>query len=231
MAKLSNDEWSAVRERWESDPRPGYTWIVKELKLPVTHVAVHKRSHKETWAKRLSLKTIVERAQMQADQEFTRFSACKLTAAVNEKRADLLNVLSEPDASVDLRACLLETHRNEWSEHRNRYTPEVWRSVRMEFELAKQDHNADIDQPLLPDAPSDFGEFMRTAKTAAEVLRLRQDGERKAWGLDVHTEEQTAGMDNIELLEARMSAAMKQSKEMQIKLRREREKLYGKTIN
>jgi len=49
--KLAQDEWEAIQRRWEADEREGYTWLVKELGLPVSAPAVRKRAIKDDWLK------------------------------------------------------------------------------------------------------------------------------------------------------------------------------------
>lgn len=56
--KLSPEQWARVRAAWESDERPGYTWLVAELVLDVSAPAVRKTAVKEGWAKKTSAKTI-----------------------------------------------------------------------------------------------------------------------------------------------------------------------------
>jgi hypothetical protein len=59
------------------------------------------------------------------------------------------------DAAAEKSASVVRTHQAEWEDHRARFG-----SVPEDFELGK------------------------LAKISAEMLRIRQDGERKAWGLD-----------------------------------------------
>lgn len=49
--KLTQEEWEAVRIAWESDPREGYSWLVKELNLPVSRPAIGKVAAREFWKK------------------------------------------------------------------------------------------------------------------------------------------------------------------------------------
>ncbi|RMD61671.1 hypothetical protein D6833_07930 [Candidatus Parcubacteria bacterium] len=66
------------------------------------------------------------------------------------------------DVAVDLRARLLERHRKEWDGVRQR----VYEALR----------NDDFEKAKL-------------GKISAESIRIIQDGERKAWGLDVPAEQ------------------------------------------
>lgn len=49
--KLTEREWLEVKHMWEADPRPGYTWLVREMDLPVSAPAVRKTAVKEGWEK------------------------------------------------------------------------------------------------------------------------------------------------------------------------------------
>lgn len=50
--KLTAEQWAEVRAVWEQDARDGFTWLVRELDLPVTAPGVRKRALSEEWAKR-----------------------------------------------------------------------------------------------------------------------------------------------------------------------------------
>lgn len=49
--KLTPEEWAKVRERWESDSREGYAWLIAELDLPVSGPAVRKTALRDGWTK------------------------------------------------------------------------------------------------------------------------------------------------------------------------------------
>lgn len=52
--KLTPEQWKKARDRWESDPREGFEWLIKELKLPVTRPAIgqHARKSEPPWQKK-----------------------------------------------------------------------------------------------------------------------------------------------------------------------------------
>lgn len=119
--RLTPNEWQRIRERWESDPRPGYQWVVEELSLTVTLQAVAIRSKRDGWAKQLSLKKIVERAQRQADGVF-------VTAAVDGVPSGGFvdgSTKADDTAAVDVRAAVIERHRADWREFRLTFPLEV----------------------------------------------------------------------------------------------------------
>lgn len=182
--RMSPEEWAGIRAKWETDPRDGYTWIVAEMNLSVSHVAVLKRARKEGWAKKASLKTIVERAQARADSKVTAKVTGKVTPVTESE-------------SVDLRADVIEKHRDEWGEHRQLFTL----------------------QGMLGE---DGLGVARVAKTAAEAIKIRQEGERKAWGLDAIAEDNSSGVATLDELDAMFAQAMKKSEEMREAVRKER---------
>jgi hypothetical protein len=49
--KITPEQWTQARQRWEGDPRPGYVWIVQELGLPVSKAAVRKVALRDGWTK------------------------------------------------------------------------------------------------------------------------------------------------------------------------------------
>ena len=182
--RMSPEEWAGIRAKWETDPRDGYTWIVTEMNLSVSDVAVLKRARKEGWAKKASLKTIVERAQAKADEKVSR------------KVSGKVSPLTESE-SVDLRADVIEKHREEWGDHRRLFT--------------------------LQDMLGEDGlGVARVAKTAAEAIKIRQEGERKAWGLDAIAEDNSSGVATLDELDAMFAQAMKKSDEMRDAVRKER---------
>lgn len=182
--RMSPEEWAGIRAKWETDPRDGYTWIVTEMNLSVSDVAVLKRARKEGWAKKASLKTIVERAQAKADEKVSR------------KVSGKVSPLTESE-SVDLRADVIEKHREEWGDHRRLFT--------------------------LQDMLGEDGlGVARVAKTAAEAIKIRQEGERKAWGLDAIAEDNSSGVATLDELDAMFAQAMKKSEEMRDAVRKER---------
>lgn len=45
-------DWPAVRERWETDPRQGYKWLIEEMGLDITSGHMGQRRRDERWTKR-----------------------------------------------------------------------------------------------------------------------------------------------------------------------------------
>jgi hypothetical protein len=96
-----------------------------------------------------------------------------------------------------LRADVIEKHREEWGEHRTTF-------------------------PMSNMLGEDGLGVARVAKTVAEAIKIRQEGERKAWGLDAISEDTSAGVATLAELDAMFDQAMKRSEEMKDSVRNER---------
>lgn len=148
MSKRQPKEaWEQARIRWESDPVCSHTDIAAPL--GVSRAAVQKRAANERWTRPQSLREISRKAQLQADAKVAGHSE------VAGKVAGETHPVSQ-QASVDIRAAVLETHRADWQEHRALFKT--------------------------PDMKDDVA-IGRAGKVAAEVITLRQRGERAAYGL------------------------------------------------
>jgi hypothetical protein len=199
--KMTPEEWQTVRERWEADPRDGQNWIIREMNLPVSHVAVIKRMRKEGWAKKASLKTIVERAQAKADEK-----ASGVTGKVTNHHGAVTDT-----TAVDLRADIIDRHRREWQEHRERFPLEAIVVLG--------------DGPETAAVSAGGEKLARTAKTVAEMIRLRQQGEREAWGLDAVANDTGVGMATLDELDQLFAVAVEKADRMLTDLQRERGRL------
>src|SRR5690606_13093084 len=142
----------------------GYVWLVPAINLNVSDEAIRKRAGNEGWATRASLKAVVERAHAKAD--------AKVGGTAGEKDGE-----PTTDEAIDLRAAVIEKHREEWGEHRRLFT--------LEGMLGEEGLGV-----------------ARVAKTAAEAIKIRQEGERKAWGLDAISEDTGTGVATLEQLDA-----------------------------
>ncbi|HEX7641986.1 MAG TPA: hypothetical protein VF472_07190 [Burkholderiaceae bacterium] len=187
--KTNAANWAIARARWEGEPRCSYADVADFL--GISKQAVGKRAVKEGWTKKLNLPAIAGRAHAIADKSIAREVMDASTspgvvddqplhsAAVSPERPipgtnpgtipDSKNATPEmlaqavEDAAVDARAQILKRHRTEWVAPRN----QIYKALK----------STDIEQAKL-------------AKITAETLKLIQDGERKAWGLDTGEMEQ-----------------------------------------
>jgi hypothetical protein len=183
--KLTPLEWADVRSRWEADSREGYQWLVSEMNLPVSVQAVRKIAGKELWRKSGSMKSIIQRAHIRADAKAEK-------RAEDKREAEAAKVADEPsmkvtptkvtpkvtqvtmgtETAVDLRSGIIDMHREDWEEHRQIF--------------AMQAMVTDID-------------LGKAAKLAAEITKMRHEGERKAWGLDAIVEAESTVASDEEL--------------------------------
>jgi len=171
--------WGIARARWESEPRCTFVDIAELLK--VSKQAVAKRADRDGWVKKLNMSDLAERAHVAADAKLADegLSTGSPAHAILESPADTDASASVPaalpsipasgvtnpdtlaraveDAAVDARAQILKRHRTEWAAARN----QIYKAIKL----------GDNDQAKL-------------AKLVGETLKLIQDGERKAWGLE-----------------------------------------------
>jgi len=193
---MTAKEWGDVRARWESDPRDGYLWLVREMNLSVTDKAVLRKAKRECWSKKASLKSIVDAAQRKADAKVTRPAARNITPVTDGE-------------SVDVRAEVIEKHRSEWARHRERFPLDAV-------------VNFDKDHPELTEVTSGGEKLARVSKTVAETIRLRQQGEREAWGLDAVANDTSAGVATLDELDKMFELAMRNADEARARVRAER---------
>ena len=186
--KLTPEQWLECQHRWEADHRDGYQWLVDEMNLPVSTPAVRKAAMKDGWRKSGSMKSIVQRAHIQADAK----SAAKVSLKVSPETmlpTETINPsISITEAAVDLRSGVIENHRDEWGEHRTTF-------------------------PMSDMLGEDGLGIARVAKTVAESIKIRQEGERKAWGLDALVQEDNSAISQDDLDEI-YNAGMKRVEEM-----------------
>lgn len=150
------DKWTEVRRQWEADPTLTFDTIAGQLGL--TRQAVSKKARNDGWAKVGALKKVAEKAQFRADAKVARKVAPQVDKAgkvapstsKNDEQATF-------EASVEIRAEVIEQHRKDWREHREHFAVS---GIAQEFDLGKK------------------------AKISAEMLMIRQKGERAAYGLE-----------------------------------------------
>lgn len=174
---VSDEQWHEAKLQWESDPMVEYSDIAK--KLGVTRQAVQLRSKRKGWQRRLDRAAVAEMAHAAADSKFTHLvadspgqaSPVYANPAEIGARAPIARALPEVPsnvpadqvgaamerAAVDKRSEVLTTHRRELT---------AMRTV-----LYKAMKATDIEEA-------------KRAKILAEGMRVMQDGERKAWGLE-----------------------------------------------
>lgn len=197
MARLTADQWADLRAEWEVSPKQGLTWLTRAAggRWDVTEEGIRKRRLAEGWQKRGTLASVVEKAQLAADakgqQEAqaargeapffapnhptlppTSSPTSQPTTEEQERRAAQQSGRVEAIA-VDLRAELIERHRKEW---------QIARGLSAEAVKAR-----DFDKAKL-------------AKITTETIKLIQEGERRAWGLDATADVSSMSDEQLEAL-------------------------------
>lgn len=167
MPRLTADQWAAIRMEWEGEPLATFSGLGE--KFGVHNSEIGRRSKREAWTKRGQLASINESAQRKADM----LTDAQGNSTQRELRASDLATRTE---SEDLRAAVTARHRTEWGEL------EEFRQAALE---AMQDARQKGDRETWSIAKM----AADTAKANLSALEIKQQGERRAWGLDVHGEE------------------------------------------
>jgi transcriptional regulator with XRE-family HTH domain len=145
VARLTADQWRSARQSWEADPALTFEGLAERLGL--SRQAVSKKAKGDQWAKVGALREVAERAQLKADRK-----VAGVAGATAKKGED-----ATFEASVEIRADVIERHRADWSEHRKLFP---LADIKAKFELGK------------------------SAKITAEMMAIRQKAERAAYGLE-----------------------------------------------
>lgn len=186
-SKPTRIQWAAARAIWEGDPNVSFENIAESLN--VSRSAVSMQAGRNGWTKRPPSETIADQAQVAADSKFEQEQRDKAAQSAPEP-AHVVNGDSEnspppvrraipapasvvPEVpagvteeeakraavatAIERRAEVLNTHRKEWTAVRTL----AYASIKAK----------DI-------------EGAKHVKVVAESLKIVQDGERKAWGLD-----------------------------------------------
>jgi hypothetical protein len=159
MARLTDDQWSALRQRWEASPRGGFEWLRAWLAAVtggacgITREGLRLRAAREGWAKHGG------GLPGTAPRDAVDGLACPAVPGVGAGAFDCAFDAADLDPGDDgpLREAVLLQHRRDW------------------LQLRK----------LVSAAVADGGtDAVRRAKLAAELLRAVQDAEARVLGLD-----------------------------------------------
>jgi hypothetical protein len=168
MAALTDHEWAEVRREWETSAHRGLGWLSAKAggRWDISEEALRRRRAREGWRKRLDMPDVVLRAHAAADRaiEEAERATEAMRGGVVPGVAPPPDAVPGPDetAAPDVRTRLVEMHRAEWRAARRL----VWAAMRAAEEARGLDK-------------------ARFAEMAARTLHTLQDGERKAWGLDI----------------------------------------------
>lgn len=177
--RLSAEDWAAARALWEADPTMTYEALGE--RIGQTRSTVYKYAKRNGWEKLTNSADLAKKASAAADR--VAVSAREVAAedgngnidgnaetsggneppakkpptAAERKAAVQPSSEEVQQAAVAMRAEIIERHRKEWSVSRGLVGEAV---KQRDFERAK------------------------LAKITSETIKIIQEGERKAWGLD-----------------------------------------------
>jgi hypothetical protein len=138
VPKLTQTEWEDIRAGREA----GQSFRVLAGKYPITMQAIQKRAKAEGWGDGTDIgKAVLKKAADKVVGLVVTDNPQKKAAAI--------------DAAARKMASVIETHRAEWRDHRDRFGS----------------------------VPNDFDDG-KLAKISSEILSIRQKGERVAHGID-----------------------------------------------
>lgn len=168
MPRLTTDQWESVRAKRET----GATFHELADEFGVSRQAIMKRSRRESWGDGTDLRSQIAR---KVTEKVTRV----VTKGNPEKRA------AEIDAEAARRAAVIDKHRDEWEAAR-----QMARAAKADHEGVEDRVPKDIEDPeerqkVLYGMKRTAFEDLKAAKIHAETLKIIQEGERRAWGLDL----------------------------------------------
>jgi hypothetical protein len=182
MARLSLLQWQSIRNIWECDPRPGYSWLTEDGGGPwrVSREAIRLRANKDGWRKLPSDVGGIQQADDQPDAGVVMRGVLDANLGAQNPGAERLESRDEPvpftgssspvgspapdhnTLDQDPRNKLLAQHKSEWNLARG-----------LIYGLAKEARMA---------SGVNRG---RLTKFVIDGLRTLQQAERSAHGLDV----------------------------------------------
>lgn len=155
---------------------PALTFEALADKLTVSRQAISKKAKADGWAKVASLRDVVEKAQFRADTKVANKVAAQVAQVAGATAKS--DATATYDESVDIRADVIDRHRVDWAEHRREF---AIAEIKTNFENGKK------------------------AKISAEMLLIRQKGERAAYGLeDNNAPPPTTAAETFKLLVAHL---------------------------
>lgn len=167
MPRLTTDQWAAIRIEWEGEPLATFSGL--SVKHGVNKSEISRTAKRQGWVKRGQLASINESAQRKADR------LTNSTGNPTQRKPNALDLATRIE-SEDLRAEVAARHRMEWAE----LELYRWQALKtMDEAKTTGDREGWTIAKLAAD----------TAKANLAALEIKQQGERRAWGLDVHGEE------------------------------------------
>ncbi|RKP44740.1 hypothetical protein [Pararobbsia silviterrae] len=181
---ISKEQWRIARIQWEGDPLVSYADIAEQL--TTSRQAVKQHADRNGWQKKIDAAAVAEKAHIAADAKVSYVPVgtpeqapsvyVETAENVDLSRAPMRPALPTPvpagtdsqtasvmveQGAVDMRAQVLAQHRTEWKAVRSKL-----------YKLLKAGDS-------MPD-----GDTARAVKAVAESVKVLQEGERKAYGLE-----------------------------------------------
>lgn len=157
------DRFAAARALYEGTP--GMTMLILSQQTGIGKSTLERRANQEGWKKNypgLSVGEMTAAAQRAADLFNRKVEEFGPECTTEDREQAVTEVVHE--VAIDIRAEMLDRHRREWAAPRGMSAE----AVRM--------RDTDPDKAFAR---------AKMAKITAETLKIIQDGERKAHGLDV----------------------------------------------
>ena len=166
MPRLTADQWDTLRAEYET----GKSLNAVAAQHGVSRGAVQKRAKSEGWTQDVSgaiHRKVAEKV------------AGVVAGSHPKKKAEAI------DAEAARRAAVIDKHRDEWEAAR-----QMARAAKADHEGVEGRVPADIEDPeerqkVLYGMKRTAFENLKAAKIHTETLKIIQEGERKAWGLDL----------------------------------------------
>jgi hypothetical protein len=173
VARLSPENWKSIRTVWEFDPdEPTYNVAAarasEKFKFDApAKTTIESRAKKEGWERRSNLNGINAAAQRRADKltnsDGTPSVSDAKTAGISDA-SDSQKAMASRDESEIKRAEVTARHRSEW------------KNIGVLIQEAIVLRSTNAEQAMSK---------AKLAKILAEATAIKQQGERKAWGLDI----------------------------------------------
>jgi len=162
-SKYSDDLIAAARALWEGNPKMSLAEVAQHVKVPYAMVSRWSKGGKdgtgERWVKRKEDMTAL--AQEAADKYVSNLREYGEEITTEQKGQAVLDTVDE--VAVDLRAKLIDKHRKDWN---------VVRTLMSEALTGRKENHKDAFEKA------------KLAKITAEAMKIAQDSERRAWGID-----------------------------------------------
>lgn len=156
--KITTKDWESIRLAWESDPTCTFSHLATQY--GVNRSTIYRHAEAEHWEKRGVIEDINEAAQRKADVLFA-----------NNSSIECNKVFLARSEAEDKRAEILLRHRKEW------YELDKYRLTSLnKLDAAIKDGSRQAY--LMARALSE------TIINHVRALLIKQEGERKAWGIE-----------------------------------------------